>query len=236
MSTIRFDHVAIAVPRIADALPVLVGRFGGVPERGAPSRGFRWGAWTFAGGGRIELIEPMGADGFLHRFLAQRGPGVHHVTFKVSDLAEACDRARAQGYEIVGYDDSRPAWKEAFLHPKQALGIVVQFAQSSDIDGRRWRWEPPAGPPDPPPPATIVGVRLRARSPARAHAQWRSVLLGEEASESGGALVYRWPGSPMKITVEIDPTGAEGPLAIEVAGAGDAVREPALGVVFAPAV
>src|SRR5574341_899365 len=113
---IAFDHVALALPRLADAPAVLVGVLGGVPEASAPSRGFNFGCWRYAGGGRIEVLEPAGADGFVHRFLAQRGPGVHHVTFKVPSLAEACARAEAHGYAIVGRDESRPAWKEAFLH------------------------------------------------------------------------------------------------------------------------
>ena len=119
---ILFDHIAIAMERIADAGPVLTGALGGIPDSGAPSRAFNWGCWRFAGGGRIEVIEPRGAGGFLPRFLAQRGPGIHHVTFKVPSLTDACSRAEAQGYKVVGYDDANPHWKEAFLHPKQEIG------------------------------------------------------------------------------------------------------------------
>lgn len=61
---------------------------------------------------------------------------IHHVTFKVPSLAQICDGARAIDYEIIGYDDSHPDWKEAFLHPKQAQGLVVQFAETT-IDGSR---------------------------------------------------------------------------------------------------
>jgi 4-hydroxyphenylpyruvate dioxygenase-like putative hemolysin len=86
MPPIRLDHIAMALPRIADAPSVLVGVLGGVPERMRPAGAFRWASWTYAGGGRIEILEPTGADGFLHRFLAAHGPGVHHVTFKVPDL------------------------------------------------------------------------------------------------------------------------------------------------------
>lgn len=231
-ASVRFDHVAIALPRIADGFPMIVGRLGGAPEAGAPSAVFRWGAWVFAGGGRLELIEPRGADGFLHRFLARRGPGVHHVTFTVDDLREACDRARRHGYDIVGYDDSRPSWKEAFLHPKQAFGVVVQLAQAAEPRERRWRWQPPAGPPNPPAPATIIGLRLRAASAERARRQWASVLLGAEAEERGGGLIYRWPESPMRIAVDVDPAAEEGPVAVEVAGARDFRATTALGTRF----
>jgi methylmalonyl-CoA/ethylmalonyl-CoA epimerase len=216
MTAIRFDHIAIAQPRVADAVPFIEGVLGGVPQYGAPSGPYRFFQWRFDGGGRIEVLEPVGADGFLHRFLATRGPGIHHVTFKVPNLPAACERARDRGYEIVGYDDSHPHWKEAFLHPKQALGIVVQLAEASG--GGLPRWQPPAGPDHPPPPVRVLGLRMRARSRERADRQWHEVLGAEVAPEASAALVYRWPGSPMRIAVEIDPARDEGPIAIEVAG------------------
>src|SRR3990172_7853072 len=127
----QLDHVAIGVADAALAPPFLVGVLGGRRHDAGPGAGFRWWQWRFAGGGVIEILEPDGPPGgFLHRFLAARGPGVHHVTFKVADLALAAERARAHGYEVVGYDDSCPGWRECFLHPKQAQGIVVQLAES----------------------------------------------------------------------------------------------------------
>jgi methylmalonyl-CoA/ethylmalonyl-CoA epimerase len=238
VSTIRFDHIAIAVPRMAEATPFLVGELGGMPTYGAPSGAYRFAQWRFDGGGRLEILEPLGRDGFLHRFLARHGPGVHHVTFRVPRLREACERARTHGYEIVGYDDSNPHWKEAFLHPKQALGIVVQLAETSRGGDGPPRWQPPPGPPDPPPPVTIVGLRLRAQARERAHTQWASVLQGESSESENGRVIYRWPGSPMRISVEIDGAGEEGPVAIELAShrpvSLPAGAHPVLGAVFTP--
>ncbi|MFQ5827627.1 MAG: VOC family protein [Candidatus Methylomirabilia bacterium] len=217
MSQIYFDHIAIAMESMASAPAVLVGELGGVPELGMPSGVFRWGTWRFEGGGCIEIIEPMGEDGFVHRFLARRGPGIHHVTFRVPSLREACDRAEAHGYTIVAYDDSDPRWAEAFLHPKQALGIVVQFAElrAAGGGGGRRDWRPPPGPANPPPPVTILGLRLRARARERAQTQWELILKGECTEGAAGELVYGWPGSPMYLTVEIDPSRDEGPISIE---------------------
>jgi methylmalonyl-CoA/ethylmalonyl-CoA epimerase len=215
---VRFDHIALAAPRLADATPLLVGVLGGQPAYGAPSGTYRFGQWRFANGARLEVLEPLGANGFLHRFLAARGPGIHHVTFKVPDLRQACDRAAAHGYTIVGYRDDNPAWKEAFLHPKEALGIVVQLAESAPRGGPASLppWTPPPAPPDPPPPVEVLGLRMRARSPDRAGMQWGSVLDGEQDKTPDGALVYRWPRSPLRLVVEIDPEADEGPVAIEV--------------------
>jgi methylmalonyl-CoA/ethylmalonyl-CoA epimerase len=211
---IRFDHIAVAAHRISDLGPFLGGILGGQPDYGAPSGQYRWGQWRFATGGRIEVLEPIGQNGFLHRFLARYGPGIHHVTFKVPSLAQICDRARDLGYEIVGYDASHPDWKEAFLHPKQAQGLVVQLAETT-IEGSR-DWQPPPPPPDAATPVTVVGLRTRAHAVERANVQWHSLLTAER-SEEHGTLVYRWPGSPMRIAVEIDSEGAEGPSVIELA-------------------
>jgi len=218
MTRIRFDHIAIGMSRMVDATEILVGTLGGVPACGQPSGVFRWGVWTFEGGGAIEILEPMGDHGFLHRFLAERGPGVHHVTFKVPSLDEVCARAEDAGCDVVGRDDSDSAWKEAFLHPKQALGIVVQFAETAgDADGPEPHWQPPPGPLDPPPPVAIVGLRLRAHSRERARRQWETVLEGHPSEGPEGELIYRWPDSPMRLAVEIDPARDEGPVAVEVA-------------------
>ena len=215
MPPIRLDHIAIALPRIGDAPSVLVAVLGGVPARMRPSGVFRWASWVYAGGGRLEILEPLGPDGFVHRFLAAHGPGVHHVTFKVPDLAAVCRRAERHGYGIVGRDESDASWKEAFLHPKQALGIVVQLVEAG---------APPPGPPgdlppglpDAPPPARILGLRMSAHSIERALTQWRDILQADVEDGPAGGLTFRWPASPIRILVAVDPTAAEGPLAIEL--------------------
>jgi methylmalonyl-CoA/ethylmalonyl-CoA epimerase len=237
MTRIRFDHIAIGMSRMVDATEMLVGTMGGVPASGQPSGVFRWGSWTFEGGGAIEILEPMGDHGFLHRFLDERGPGVHHVTFKVPSLDEVTARAERAGYDVVGRDDTDPEWKEAFLHPKQALGIVVQFAEAvGGDDGPSPNWLTPPGPPDPPAPVTIVGLRLRAHSRERARRQWETVLEGHPSEGPEGELIYRWPDSPMRLAVEIDPARDEGPVAIELASdraiALPDGPHPALGTVF----
>jgi catechol 2,3-dioxygenase-like lactoylglutathione lyase family enzyme len=235
MDAIQLDHIAIAVPRMADAPATLVGVLGGAPTGdGGPSGAYTWAQWGFAGGGRLEILEPLGDDGFLHRFLAGRGPGVHHVTFRVPDLAVACERAAAHGLRIVGRDESDSSWAEAFLHPKEALGIVVQLAQER-VRAPRTPFETPGGPADPPPAVTVLGLRLRARSGERADTLW-SRVLGGRRDDSGRSLVYRWPGSPMRIAVDVDPAADEGPVAVEVASARPlclpSTPDPVLGTVL----
>ena len=213
-----FDHVAIGVARMADAAPFLSGELGGIPDAGAIRIGaaFAWGTYRYEGGGSLEVLEPIGQQGFVQRFLAERGPGIHHVTFKVPSLDAVCARAEASGYDIVGRDDSDPEWREAFLHPKQALGIVVQFAQPGPSD---------EGPPSAPPPAvappsspvTVLGLSMRSQSRERALTLWSTVLQGRVTEKPGGTLRFSWPGSFMRIDVESDHVQNEGPIAIELA-------------------
>ena len=236
MAETRFDHIAIATHRLADAPDFLVGELGGIPEFGMPSGPYTFGQWRFAGGGVIEVLEPLGTDGFLHRFLAARGPGIHHVTFKVPSLRAACARARQSGYDIVGLDESYPDWHEAFLHPRQAMGIVVQLAQTSG-HGEPPSWVPPPGPAHPPAPVEVLGLRLRARDADRALAQWEGIVEGAVSKGPEGELVFAWPGSPMRLFVEVDPTGDEGPVGIEVASSRALTLpvgpHPVLGAAFA---
>ena len=216
MSGIQLDHIAIATHRLTDAPALLAGILGGIPFFGMDAGVFRFGQWEFEGDGRIEILEPRGADGFLHRFLATRGPGIHHATFKVPSLRATCDRAESLGYGIVGYNDANPYWKEAFLHPKDALGLVVQLAQSAGKGPTRGKWRTaPPGPANPPPPVRVLGLHTRAQSEERAERQWGELLQGT-ASRENGLLVYRWPDSPLRIAVEIDATAAEGPTQIDV--------------------
>jgi hypothetical protein len=198
------------------------------------ARAFTWGTYAYEGGGSIEVLEPLGASGFLHRFLAERGPSIHHVTFTVPSLDEISARAEAVGYDVVGRDDSDPEWREAFLHPKQALGIVVQFAQPGPSDGTAFT--PPPGVSAPPPPVTVLGLRMRCQSRERAITQWSTVLQGTMTEGPQGSLVFRWPDSFMRLAVEIDPVQTEGPIAIELTSARrlalPAGPHPLLGTVF----
>jgi methylmalonyl-CoA/ethylmalonyl-CoA epimerase len=218
----RLDHVAIAVPRAEDAVDWLVARLGGRPFAAGPGLGFRFWQFAFARDGRIELLEPEGpANGFLQRFLAARGEGIHHLTFKVPDLGAAAERAARFGYDVVGRSELHPSWKEAFLHPKQAQGIVVQLAESHpELEPEEWSAMP--FPPLPEPArqrADVLGVRLRAASEARARRQWQELLGGECRAERNG-LVFCWPESALAVTVELEAGAAEGPLGIEIADAG----------------
>ncbi len=153
-----FDHVAVAAERWADAWPRYVGELGGVWVAGGPDPGFASAQVRFANGMRLEVLEPHEPEhnDFLRRFLDRNGPGPHHLTFKVPDLADALEKVDAAGYRPVGVNLEHAGWKEAFLHPKDGPGVVIQLAQSSGS------WSSPA-------PADLPGAQpaqTRRRSTA----------------------------------------------------------------------
>jgi methylmalonyl-CoA/ethylmalonyl-CoA epimerase len=127
------DHVAIGTRTLSDGWDLFGGLLGGSWLYGGDSPGFWWGQLQFTAGPKIELLTPS-ADpdhDFLERFLASRGAGPHHLNFMVADINQTLSRIRALGIEPVGVSVLSANWKEAFLHPKDAFGIVVQVAQSS---------------------------------------------------------------------------------------------------------
>jgi methylmalonyl-CoA/ethylmalonyl-CoA epimerase len=127
------DHVAIGTRALTDGWDLFGGLLGGSWVYGGDSPGFWWGQLRFRAGPKIELLTPAGGpDGaFLERFLASHGAGPHHFTFIVPDISAALSRVRAVGIEPVQVSLVNAAWKEAFLHPKDAYGIVIQVAEQS---------------------------------------------------------------------------------------------------------
>jgi methylmalonyl-CoA/ethylmalonyl-CoA epimerase len=130
------DHVAIAVRDMRRSIPFVMDALGASflfsGER--LDQGFRWAQFRFPGGGKMELVTPIGSDGFVYRFLERRGEGVHHVTLKVPDIEQAIAYLESQRIPLFNVSTRNPGWKEAFIHPKDANGTLVQLAQSAMSD------------------------------------------------------------------------------------------------------
>ena len=84
------------------------------------------------GGPEVELLEPATPDGPVARFLATRGPGIHHVCYEVADLDAAMERCRAAGYRLVDETPRAGAHgrRIAFVHPKSTAGILIELTQA----------------------------------------------------------------------------------------------------------
>src|SRR5262245_46646381 len=119
----NIDHVAIAVTDAAGASAQLSGLFGlaaGDPEHVAAQKTDVIFLHPAEGGADLELICPSSGNDSLHRFLAKRGPGLHHVCFEVENLAHSLSVLKAAGIELID-EAPRPGARGhlvAFIHPR----------------------------------------------------------------------------------------------------------------------
>jgi methylmalonyl-CoA/ethylmalonyl-CoA epimerase len=206
------DHVALASRDIGDALDVLVGQLGGLVVFGGNNVGFRAMQVHLGDGQRglnVELMEPWSPEtnDFLERFVARHGASAHHLTFKVDDLAARLPAVEAAGFHPVNVDLSDPNWKEAFLHPKEAQGTVVQLAESHGFfsrdelvrhvlaggpEGHPAWW--PAPPPRPENEPELRRVVMRTPSLPDALHLFADVLEGRRVDAGEGWVELAWPG------------------------------------------
>jgi methylmalonyl-CoA/ethylmalonyl-CoA epimerase len=192
--TAVLDHLAIGTPTLTDGWDLFGGVLGGRWVYGGDSPGFWWGQLEFAGGPKIELLTPTGGPdaAFLERFLAARGAGPHHLTFIVTDIESALTRIRALGIEPVRINLADANWKEAFLHPRSAHGLVIQVAQPAGS------LRPPAPPrelPEPGPPTRFGLIEHRVSDLAGAMRLFREALDGELAAVDARSAELTWPGA-----------------------------------------
>lgn len=131
-------HVAIAVKSLAEARVAYEGALGlaaSEPEF-VPDQKVNV-LVLFAGEQRIELVEPASADSPVSAFLEKRGPGIHHLAWKVDDCAAAIDTLKAKGLRMID-EAPRPGSHKttiAFVHPKSTGGVLMELVQDPPSGG-----------------------------------------------------------------------------------------------------
>src|SRR6266481_5749226 len=191
MTTI-LDHLAVGTADLSVGWDLFAGVLGGTWAYGGDSPGFWWGQLNYAAGPKIELLTSAAHRevDFLERFLAARGAGPHHFNFMVTDIEAALARIRAFGIEPIGVDLASPEWKEAFLHPRTAYGIVIQVAQQSGSP----TVAPPRELPGPGPACRLDLIEHRVGDLDGAVRLFRDVLDGQLEAASSDAAELTWPG------------------------------------------
>jgi methylmalonyl-CoA/ethylmalonyl-CoA epimerase len=126
-------HVGIAVDDLDTALSTYGRLFGAQVEQRAtvPDQGVEAAALR-VGEGRVELLEPLGEDTAVGRFLAKRGPGLHHVAYEVSDVLVALAGLAGAGAELI---DEQPreglfGLEVAFVHPDSVHGVLSEVVST----------------------------------------------------------------------------------------------------------
>ena len=129
MITRGIHHLGVAVPDIDEAIETYVRLFGATLEHRAtvPDQGAEAAA-VLVGTSRVELLAPTAADTPVGRFLARRGPGMHHVAYLVDDVAAALAGLAAAGAQLI--DESPRAGlfglQVAFVHPDAVHGVLTE--------------------------------------------------------------------------------------------------------------
>ncbi len=134
----RIDHVGIACHNLEAAIAFYESTFGlvVVSRERSEQQGVREAmlrvADAPAGTSYIQLLEPLGPDTPVGRFLARHGEGVHHVGYGVTDISAALASIGAAGVRLI---DSRPRHGSmgasiAFLHPKDVGGVLTELVQA----------------------------------------------------------------------------------------------------------
>jgi methylmalonyl-CoA epimerase len=126
------DHVGVAVENIDAALELYRDQLGmplvhreTVTEQGVDA------ALLDVGDGHIELVAPLHADTAVGKFLSRRGPGLHHVAYRVTSVQDTLDACVAAGIRLI---DAQPrsgirGSQVAFLHPAATGGVLTEIVQ-----------------------------------------------------------------------------------------------------------
>ena len=124
----RIAHVGVAVTSVTEALAFYRDVLGLEPHAPETADGATIVSLPF-GGPEVELLEPTSADSPIAKFLAKRGPGIHHICYEVADLDAALTRCREAGYRLVDEVPRSGAHgrRIAFVHPRSTAGILVEL-------------------------------------------------------------------------------------------------------------
>jgi methylmalonyl-CoA/ethylmalonyl-CoA epimerase len=130
MAVKSVHHLGIAVEDLDASLLMYEELFGArlehresVEEQGVEAASLR------VGESRVELLRPLGPDTPVGRFLAKRGPGMHHIAFEVDDVGEELARLRAEGAQLIDESPRRGLFglQVAFVHPEATGGVLAEF-------------------------------------------------------------------------------------------------------------
>jgi methylmalonyl-CoA/ethylmalonyl-CoA epimerase len=131
----RIDHVGVAVSDLEAATALYVGTLG-MPmahrER-VESQGVE-AALLDVGDGHVELLQPLGADTVVGKFIERRGEGLHHVAYAVEDIEATLERLRGAGLELI---DEQPrvgirGSRVAFVHPKATGSVLTEIVEPAE--------------------------------------------------------------------------------------------------------
>jgi methylmalonyl-CoA/ethylmalonyl-CoA epimerase len=133
----RIDHISIAVKDYPKALHFFKDILGAVLGAGARNNDmkYHWQIFSFGDLSRLELITPLEDKTFLSKFLKKnKNGGLHHITLQTPDIQHAIRTLENHSIPYFGYNEYGDFWKEIFIHPKDAFGVLIQIAEFDPDD------------------------------------------------------------------------------------------------------
>ncbi len=127
----RIDHVAIAVSDYKAAYDFFSKILGAVPGSHASHDNMKylWQNMSLGDLTRLELLTPTGSGSFLDNFLKDKKGGVHHITLQTPDIHIARETLEKNKIPFFGFKEYGDIWKELFIHPRDAFGVLIQIAE-----------------------------------------------------------------------------------------------------------
>jgi methylmalonyl-CoA/ethylmalonyl-CoA epimerase len=143
----RIDHVSLAVKDFEKAKNFFMEILGAIPCTNAEDDNLRyyWEMFSVGDLSRMELIKATGEGSFLDNFLESRTNGAHHITVETPNLNQFRKKLEEKGVPYFGYREASDNWKELFIHPRDAFGILIQVAEMNSDD---WLADAVKFPPD----------------------------------------------------------------------------------------
>jgi len=128
----EIDHVAIAVNDLDAAIDYYKRAYGvDVEHRERVERDGVDEALIKVADSYVQLLRPFRDDSTVAKFLERKGEGIHHVGYRVTSCAEAVERLKAEGYQLID-EEPRPGSRGttvAFVHPKGAFGTLIELVE-----------------------------------------------------------------------------------------------------------
>jgi methylmalonyl-CoA/ethylmalonyl-CoA epimerase len=127
----KLDHVGMVVKDTDKTLALLSSLFGFeiAESRTEPEAGFK-STLVSKAGVTLELIEPVGGQGMIQRFVEKRGGGLHHISIRVSDLDAEMKRLKGMGVEFSSEEPAVVSGnKVIFIHPRSTDGLLIELTQ-----------------------------------------------------------------------------------------------------------
>lgn len=129
----KVEHIGIAVKSLETAIPLyetLLGTHCYKKEEVASEKVAT--AFFQKGETKIELLESLDPQGVIARYIDKKGEGIHHIAFEVEDIHKEMERLKAEGFTLLMDEPKAGADNKliCFVHPKSALGVLVELCQS----------------------------------------------------------------------------------------------------------